>query len=177
MTSSIVAQRYAQALYNEAATHSRVADDVSLLIETLNGSVELVQCLKSPVIPLHKKSVILEALFAERIHAATLRFLQMLVQRGRESLLRIILDQFLILTDEAAGITPVSARVYSNLSRSEKTRLQDVLSTRLNRTVRLEVTEDPSLMGGIVLKIGDTVYDGSVQHQLSLLQARLQGQA
>ncbi len=177
MTSSVVAQRYAQALYNETATISSATDDVNLLIQTLSNSPELERCLKSPVIPRHKKSAILQTLFAEHVHAVTLRFLQMLVQRGREPLLSAILDRFLVLSDESQGITPVHARVYSELSEDEQARLQSVLSTRLNRTVRLQVTEDPALMGGIVLEIGDTVYDGSVQHQLSLLQGRLHVQA
>ena len=177
MTSSVVAQRYAQALFNETTTVSSVTDDVALLIQTLSNSSELERCLKSPVIPRHKKSAILQTLFAEYVHAVTLRFLQMLVQRGRGPLLSAILDRFLVLSDESQGITPVHARVYSELSEDEQARLQSVLSTRLNRTVRLQVTEDPALMGGIVLEIGDTVYDGSVQHQLSLLQGRLHVQA
>ncbi len=177
MTSSMVAQRYAQALYYETVTISSVTDDVNLLIQTLSNSPELERCLKSPVIPRQKKSAILQTLLAEHVHAVTLRFLQMLVQRGREPLLSIILDRFLFLADESQGITPVHARVYSELSQDEQARLQSVLSTRLNRTVRLQVTEDPALMGGIVLEIGDTVYDGSVQHQLSLLQGHLHVQA
>ncbi len=177
MISSAVAQRYAQALYTETTTIASVTGDVNLLIETLDNSPELEQCIKSPVVPRHKKSAVLQTLFAEHLHAVTLRFLQMLVERGRESLLRMILDRFLALADESQGIIPVQARVYSELSPDEQARLQNVLSTHLNRTVRLHVTKDPALIGGIVLKIGDTVYDGSVQHQLTLLHARLHVQA
>ena len=173
----MVSRRYAQALYNETETVSSVTDDVHLLIQTLSDSPELERCLKSPVISREKKSAILQALFTEYVHAVTMRFLQMLVQRGREPLLRAILDRFLILSDESQGITPVHARVYSALSQDEQDRLQNVLSVRLNRTVRLQVTEDPTLMGGIVLKIGDTVYDGSVRHQLLLLQGHLRVRA
>lgn len=177
MTSSVIAQRYAQALFNETTTISSVTNDVDLLIQTLSNSPELERFLKSPVIPRHKKSAILQSLFAEHVHVVTLRFLQMLVQRGREPLLSTILNRFLVLTDESQGIIPVHARVYSELSEDEQARLQSVLSTQLNRTVRLQVTEDLALMGGIVLEIGDTVYDGSVQHQLSLLQGHLHAQA
>ncbi|MCY4158627.1 MAG: ATP synthase F1 subunit delta, partial [Bacteroidetes bacterium] len=123
------------------------------------------------------KSAVLESLFAEHIHSITLQFLQMLVQRERESFLGSILARFLVLSDEAQGITSVRVLVHSELSMNGQMRLQNALSTRLNRNVRLEVIVDPGLMGGIVLKIGDTVYDGSVRHQLSLLQARLHAQA
>ncbi len=173
----MVAQRYAQALYDEAANTASVTADMELIRETLAGSLELQQLLKSPVIPRRKKSAILQTLFKERVHAVSLRFLEMLVQRGRESLLNDILARFQVLSDEAQGIMLVHARVHSELSQEEKNRLQNVLSARLKRTVRLEVNEEPTLMGGIVIEIGDTIFDGSVRHQLSLLQDCLQQQA
>ncbi len=173
----MVAQRYAQALYDEAADTSSVTGDMELIRETLDNSVELQQLVRSPIIQRRKKSAILHTLFGERVHAASLRFLEMLVQRGRESLLPDILGRFQVLSAEAQGITNVHARVYSELSSKEKTRLQEVLSDQFKRTVRLEITEEPALMGGIVLEIGDMIFDGSVRHQLSLLQDRLQQQA
>jgi len=177
MTSLMVAQRYAQALYQEAVQTASIIDDVTLIQETLLCSAELEQVLKSPVIPRQKKSAVLQSLFAKHVQSKTMQFLQMLVQRGRESLLAPILTRFLSLSDEAQGITTVQARVHSQLSSDEEMRLQNVLGSRLGCSVRLDVSVDPALMGGIVLKIGDMVYDGSVRHQLSLLQDRLHIQA
>lgn len=176
MISSVVAQRYAQALFDEARQTIPIVDDVDLLHQTLQDAPDLVRCLKSPVITRQKKTAVLQTLFAERVQSATLRFLEVLVQRGRESLLDIILERFKVLTDEANGIIPVHARIQSELSAKEKTRLENALSTSLERTVRLEVTTDPDLIGGIMLKIGDTVYDGSVRHQLWRLRTRLHTQ-
>ena len=177
MTSPVIVRRYAQALYDEATKTASMMDDVALLKETLKNSPELERCLKSPVVPRQKKIRILQSLFGEHVQMATLRFLQMLVNRGREPILLEIIHWFLILTDEAQGVTPVHTLVYSDLSEKEKNRLQDVLSSRLKRSVKLTVSVEATLMGGIVLTIGDTVYDGSVKHQLSLLKARLQAQA
>ncbi len=177
MTSSVVAQRYAQALYDEAEGTPSVAADVKLLSDTLDGFAELDRCLKSPVVPRRKKSAVLQGLFAGRVQELTLHFLVMLVERGREALLRTIVARFLALTDKAQGTIEVHVRVYSELSESEQDRLQSMLGNRLDKTVRLDVATDPALMGGIVLEIGDTVYDGSVRHQLSLLRSRLHAQS
>ena len=177
MISSVVAQRYAQALYDEAEGMPSVAVDVRLLSDTLDSSAELDQCLKSPVVPRRKKSAILQGLFAGRVQELTLRFVLMLVERGRESLLRTIAARFLALTDKAQGAIEVRVRAYSALSEREQEHLRGVLGKSLNKTVRLDVVADPALMGGIVLEIGDTVYDGSVRHQLSLLRSRLHAQS
>ena len=173
----MVVQRYAQALFKEASEASSVTDDVNLIRSTLGGSPELERLLESPVVPRQKKNAILQSLFGERVQVVTLRFLQILVERGRESLLGAVLERFLVLSNEARGIIAVQARVTSELLKDEKDRLQEVLSTSLGLKVQLETTVDSTLMGGIILKIGDTVYDGSVRHQLSLLQTRLRMQA
>ena len=176
MTSAVV-QRYAQALFEEITQFPSAFADADLIRSVLCDSPELERLLKSPVVARQKKSEILQSLFGEHIDSRTLRFLQILVERGRESLLGAILDQFQILSDEAQGITLVQVRVPSELDEDEQARLRGVLSQKFGRKIRLETIVDAKLMGGIVLKIGDTIYDGSVRHQLSLLRDRLQMQA
>ncbi|MCY4001939.1 MAG: ATP synthase F1 subunit delta [Bacteroidetes bacterium] len=176
MTSLLVVRRYADALYQESTSIASVVDDVQLIQQTLNASQDLKNLLKSPVVSRHQKSVILQRLFQEHVHLVTLRFLQLLIQRGREHLLSEILVCFQNCLDQSLGITTVHAYVYAQLSDGEIERLRSVLTSQLEGRVRLLVTTDPSLMGGIILKIGDMVYDGSVRHQLSLLHDRLRMQ-
>ena len=99
--------------------------------------------------------------------------MQLLIGRERETLLPAILQRFIDLSDEAAGIINVHARVATELSDDNRAKLNKTLESKLGQTVRLTVTQDPRLMGGIILRIGDTVYDGSVQYQLSLLRERM----
>lgn len=169
----MVIQHYAQALFEESLTSTVILNDVQLIQRTIDESDDLSRLLESPVVPQHKKSAILERLFSKHIDTPTLRFLQLLIQRGRESLLTDILVCFQGLSDQAEGIVSVHARVHSKLSKDELIRLETVLSDKLKCRIRLQATVDASLMGGIILEIGDMVYDGSVRHQLSLLQSRL----
>jgi len=173
MASSMVIQRYAQALFQESVASTSILNDVKLIQSTIDSSKDLERLLKSPVVSRHKKSVILESLFKENVDVTTLRFIQMLVQRGRESLLTEILTSFQDLSDEDQGVVSVKARVLSKLSDDELRRIENVLSDKLKCRIRLHAIIDSSLMGGIILEIGDRVYDGSVRHQLSLLKSRL----
>ncbi len=173
MTSPAVTQRYAQALLEEAMREHQLHADVALIANTLTGSRELLLLLKSPVVSRTKKSIVLEKLFGQHIHSLTMRFVQLLINRGREALLPAIVQRFSALSDESAGRTKVEAQVASQLSKNTEASLTNALEEKLHRSVQLSVSENPDLLGGIMLRIGDTVYDGTVLHQLSLLRSRM----
>jgi len=173
MTSSAVVQRYAQALYQEAADSQQVQEDVALMIGALEDSRELRLCMASPVVPRTRKSSVIAQLFGTRVQPLTHKFLQLLVSRQREDLLPLILKQVQVLSDQRKGIIHVKAHVAEPLDASARTQLTEALEDRLGQSVRLSVTEDESLIGGLVLRIGDTVYDGSVRYQLSALRKRM----
>ena len=78
------------------------------------------------------------------------------------------------LRDSQKGIVRVTARVAKNVDAEEKESLVATLEARLGKKARLDIQVDPSLLGGIVVKIGDTVYDGSFVNQLKSLRARLE---
>ena len=177
MITEVVARRYAQALHHEATGEVAVHADMTLLQRTLDASPELVRCLQSPVISREKKRAVVERLFGQRVHAATLRFLHLLISRRREALLTSIVQYALALQDEAHGVVRVQARVSSPLADASRRRLEQTLGQRLGKQVHLQVGRDDTLLGGMVLRVGDTVYDGSVRHQLSRLRSRLSAHA
>ena len=173
MITSAVVRRYAQALHDEAGNAPPVKADVTLLQRVLSEADDLARTIASPVVPRAKKRAVLEQLFGERVHLITLRFLVMLTDRGREMLLPAILEQFAVLEDRAAGIVQTHVRSAAPLDSAERTRLAAAIEKVLGCKVRLSAQTDGALLGGIVIRIGDTVYDGSVRHQLSLLRAKL----
>ena len=173
MTSTAVVQRYAQALYQESAQARQVQDDVALMTRTLEDSRDLRLCMASPVIPRAQKASVVNRLFAPHVHPLTLKFLQLLVKREREDLLSAILNQFQAFSDHEQGIINVHAQVAAPLNEEARAQLMSTLEDRLGRSVRLSVALDSELIGGIILRIGDTVYDGSVRYQLSMLRKRM----
>ncbi len=174
MSEQAIVRRYAEVLYDEA--EAAVHGDMEFVRETLKGSRDLRLCLASPIVPNEKKLAVLEAVLADHAHDATLRFVRLLTQRKREALLLPIARAYRRIRDERLGITNVHARVQFELSDDEARRTQRVLEKMLGTKVRLSVTEDASLIGGIVLRVGDVVYDGSVTHQLAQLRRQVNRQ-
>jgi F-type H+-transporting ATPase subunit delta len=176
MSQRTVARRYANALYQEADRSDAVDtvdDDVDLLRDSLSENRELSRFFESPVIPNDKKESIIESLLSDRVGALTLNFLRLLVRKDRETMTATILDEYRELRDEQRGIVDVHARVAQALSEDDEASLKETLEEKTGNTVRLHVSEDPDLIGGIVIRIGDHVFDGSVRNKLSNLHERM----
>lgn len=174
--SQTVARRYALALYQEA-TDKGVADrvdaDIDGLRETLEGSKELSTMFRSPVVSRQKKESIIRSLFEGKVDGMTLSFMRMLVQKQREELLPAVVEAYNGLRDERLGVIDAFVRSAKPLGEGEAATLQSSLEKRSGKTVRMNVEVDPSLVGGLVVRLGDQVYDRSVRHQLKTLRDQL----
>lgn len=173
MSELTVSRRYAHALYDEAEGQNRVEavdEDVDLLRQSLAETHEFARFVESPAIPRDKKKDVLRALLAERVDALTLRFLLLMVEKDRETLLPSILNTYRDLRDEQRGVVEVGARVPASLGDHERARLTDRLEAMTGKKIRLQVEEQPGLIGGLVIRIGDRVYDGSVRQKLDNLR-------
>ena len=171
-----VSRRYAQALTQEAqgaGTLDAVDADVALLTETLEGSRELRRALTSPIVSAAKKGAVLDALFGDRLSDLSVRFLRLLVEKQRDGQIPEILDAYRALRDERTGTVEATVRTARPLSAEERDRLQSALEARSASSVRMRVEIDPALIGGLVVRLGDTVYDRSVRHQLETLRGQL----
>ncbi len=173
MTIPSVARRYARALYMEAAGVPRIHEDMELIGETLGASADLTRCLESPVIARERKLSVLEALFASRTDELTMGFVRLVVRGRREAQLHAIATAYRELRDEADGILHAQVRAAAPLESDDIVRLRYTLEERTGKHVVLQPHESDDLLGGIVLRIGDVVYDGSARHHLAQLHTRL----
>lgn len=175
MSEQTVARRYVRALYAEAERQDcveAVDEDVALLRETVNEVHEFEHFINNPVIPKGKKKDVLQALLEERVEPLTLRFTQMLVEKERETLLARIVETYQQFRDDQRGIVEVTVRVAHPLGEDARQELIDELEEMAGRSIRLRVEQDPELIGGLVVRIGDRVYDGSVRQKLDNLRER-----
>ncbi len=171
-----VARRYAQALYEEAARQERVEaidEDVGLIRESLENSEELVRLFESPVIPREKKRAVVQALFEERVTPLTHRFLHLLIEKQREQLFAEVVKAYRALRDEQEGIVEIQARTARSLDEDGRAHLATQLEQMTGKKVRLHARQDADLIGGVVVRVGDTVYDGSVRRQLQRLHEQM----
>jgi F-type H+-transporting ATPase subunit delta len=175
-----VARRYALALYQEAEARGvvdRTDDDVRALGETLDGSRELVALFESPVVAREKKEAVVRRLFEGRLGDLTLRFLGLLFEKEREDLLPAVVRAYGALRDARLGLVEALVRTARPLGYDETQQLERALAQRTGKQVRLRMEVDPALIGGLVVRIGDQVYDRSVRHQLKTLRSQFHHRA
>lgn len=176
MSQRTVTRRYAAALYEEAdatGVLGAVDEDVRMLRESLDSNRPLARVFESPVIPQDKKETILHELLADRVEDLTMRFLHLLIRKDRETLTKTILDQYQVLRDEQRGIVDADVTVARPLTDEERAPLVKALEEKTGKEIRLHVHVEPDLIGGLVIRIGDRVFDASVRSQLSALHDRL----
>jgi len=176
MKSSTAAARYAKALFSLAKEDLRlreVQEELEGLAKLLAGNAELRDALLTPLHPADERKAVLRSI-GERGHSRLLtNFLSYLIDQRRLVNFEGICDEFVRLANEDAGLMTAEVVSASPMDERRKDRLRRALSERTGREVRLEITEDPSLIGGAIAKVGDLVFDGSIKTQLSQLRATL----
>ena len=178
MNAPEVVRRYAATLLeaaDETGATAAVQRDVERLLETVRQSGELAEFLANPLADSQAQANVLRELFSGQIEVLILNFLRLMAVRGRASIIGVALESFLDQIAEREGIIGAEVRSAVALSAEQCQRLQVCLERYSGRTVRLDVQVDASLRGGAVVRLGDTVFDGSVNTYLERLQARLAG--
>ncbi len=149
---------------------NEVTDELFRFSQTVEGSEELRQALTDPHIEVSRRQQIVEDLLGGKATPLTTSLVSMVVANGRVRELPEIVDR--LLNRSAAAGEKVVAQVRSavELSDDQKSRLAAALSKSTGQQVEVVVVVDPSVLGGIVTQIGDTVIDGSVRQRLSQLR-------
>ncbi len=175
-----VASRYAKALADAVLAPSSRTDSRQALSELhtfeqmVKSSPELRTVLMSPAVPISRKRAVVGR-FATSVPLSPLvrNFLFVVIDRRRSDLLGEMAQAFEAALDERMGVVRAEVQSAAPLNESQRAVLQQELSRLANKEVRCDFDIDPSLIGGVVARIGSTVYDGSVRTQLETLRERL----
>lgn len=175
-----VASRYAKSLLDlskEQGSEDTVKGDIDQVIAVLKENSQLQKVLKNPIIKADKKRAILVALFEGKVNPLVLSFFGILVDKGRANILFEIVNEFVRSYNEFKGI--VNATVVSATSLSDEilTELQKTLEQEINNQVLLKNNIDPSLIGGIVVRVGDKQIDASIAGRLDKLKKHFVSQS
>jgi F-type H+-transporting ATPase subunit delta len=180
MSDATVARRYAQALYQEAEAAGdvdRIDEDMQGVQESLDASRDLALFFRSPLIAREKKAAVVGKLFDGKVAPLIVRLMKLLVDKGREDILSAVVRQYADLRDERLGIVEAHVQTAMPMEFDETEDLRKTLEAKTGKKVRLRIEVEPELIGGVVVRIGDRVYDGSVQHQLASLRDQLEERA
>ena len=164
---------YADAAYGIAQAEgstSEVTDELFRLGRLLQSNDELRSALADPHLPVERRAQILEDLLDGKATRTTVAFASMLVTAGRIGDLPAIADEIANRAAAARGETVAEVRSAVPLTEAQIAQLAQALKARTNIDVTVRNVVDPSVMGGIVTQIGDSVIDGSVRTRLNQLR-------
>lgn len=170
-----VAGTYAEALFESATTTGSVdgvASDLAAFTTAVEESTELRDVIDNPEVDRRAKRSIIDAL-TEGANPLVANFLKVLVDRGRLAELKEIADAFAARVDTAEARLEVEAITAIPLPVDLRDRIVQQIQSKTGQSVVLTESVDPEIVGGLVLKVGELVVDGSVRHDLDRLAERL----
>jgi F-type H+-transporting ATPase subunit delta len=170
VTEEQIARVYAQAFLGVANKSTNVDELVgeleSLVRDVLLGFPQFAEVFRSAQISHDHKVGIIDRVFGGRLSTPVLNFLKVVSHHGRLGLLRPILKIVKKLHAEQRGLTDVEVRVAKELDPGLRSELEGQLRKMLGKVPVLRVTVDPALLGGIILQVGDRVFDASIHTRL-----------
>jgi F-type H+-transporting ATPase subunit delta len=176
-----VARRYTAALADVVIARGEareVQEELNLWEQMMLSNRQLFEVFSNPTIPYDQKRNVLNSLIARtKLRPTTANFLQVLLQNQRLAELHEVNKLFAFVLDERAGVVLASVTTARPVPTQTQDALRAKLSAMTGKNVRLSFQTDQELIGGIVTRIGSTIYDGSVRNQLERAKAELTGRS
>ncbi len=174
-----LAKRYAHALFElaqEAGAVDAVSADLASLRRATEVSADLRRLVRSPVFSAEDQAKALKAILDKMgANALTTKFVLLLAQKRRLRVLGQITGAYEHLIAAARGETEAEVTAARALSDAEITEIKSVLKSRLGKEPRLHSKVDPTLLGGLVVKVGSRMIDSSLRTKLDGLRAAMKG--
>lgn len=167
---------YARAILEVARAEDRVPpveDDLFRFARALEGSEPLRVALTDPQLPVDRRLAVVDELTQGKALPLSASLLGLLIGAGRVNDLAEIVDRFVELAAAEREREVAEVRSAIDLDEAQVARLAEALSQATGKAVEVKVIIDPSVLGGLVARIGDTVIDGSVRHRLDQMKAQL----
>lgn len=173
MAEQKISTRYASS-FLESSLQKNLLDivsaDVDFLSKVFSENLNLKKAIENPVIKAEVKSSILEEIFRGKIHSETMNLLLFIIKKSREDLMLSVIEKFKELRDEKLGYLNVNVISAAEFTEAQKGKLQNTLQEMFKKNLRITYNIDEKLLGGFVVKVGDTVFNASIKHQLELLR-------
>ncbi len=172
------ARPYARALFalaSETGSVDGIQTDFRDVVDTLAAAPDLQQFLRHPQVSHQAKKETLQRVFGNSAAPVVLHFLDVVVDKDRQELLGAIYSEFNGLVEASRGILEAHVETAQPLSAEQQQVFAEKLGQATGRTVVIVAHENPALIAGAIIRIGDRVLDGSVLRRMELLGARLRG--
>jgi len=179
MSVQTMARRYASALADvvlERGEAAEVQTELAQWEEMIQSTPNLLEVLRNPTIALDQKRTVLNKLIERaKPRQTTVNFLKVLLQNHRLTDLGEINRKFAETLDDRAGMVLATVTTARAVNEASQQQLHAKLTGLTGKKVRVDFATDPDLLGGVVTRIGSTVYDGSVRNQLQMIKEKMAG--
>lgn len=175
MIERTLAKRYAAALLQVTDAEGSTEETESILLalrDAYRARREFREMLASPRVPRAAKKALLHKILEGKTRPTFLDFLDLLVDKNRIEILPEVSDMFDRLADASHGVVRVKVRSWKPLSDGQRATLSEKLSRMTGKKVAIEAEIDAQLKGGMLVRIGDSIIDGTVAHRLKTVGER-----
>ncbi|MBI2781844.1 MAG: ATP synthase F1 subunit delta [Chloroflexi bacterium] len=172
---SSAARRYAEAAFQLAMRDRALdayGDGLDLAVRMLGGD-DVLGILRNPARPLTERMELVDSLLTSRVPEPVRKIAGLLVARGKVDRLATVAGEYRRLLNREQGVVEAVATAATPLNKPETEALQRKVAEMTGRTVDLRVEVDEALIGGLTVRVGDTLYDASVRGRLERLRERL----
>ncbi len=176
MRDETVARNYAEALFELAQRHEGIevfGQGIETVARLLDENPQFRTFMATPRIDAEQKKDVIRKAFGDSFPTNLLNFLLITVDKRRQRLLGEIAEQFKALVDEFMNRAYVTVTVAREMDEQTKSQIADRLSTLIGKTAIPDVRVKPEILGGIVVRAGDTIYDGSLRRRLDRMRRQL----
>lgn len=176
MSEIVVAERYAEALFQlglEKSTLDKFLQDFTIVQEVFANNKELNTFLLHPRVNGEQKEQLLSESF-KGLHTDVVNTIKLLVQRHRTTLIPSIVDAFIRKVNNEKGIEVATVYSVRELTAAEKQKIQVSFAKKLGKNkLQFDNVVDPSLIGGIKIRVRNTIYDGSISGRLNRIEQKI----
>ncbi|MCD1260895.1 F0F1 ATP synthase subunit delta [Paenibacillus athensensis] len=176
MSDIVVAKRYARALFEVAQERnivSQVEEELKSVVSAIRDNADLQKFLNHPSIGASVKTDLLKQIFEGKVAEPVWNTLRILIDRGREAIIQALVTDYEKIANEALGQATATVYTPTALSDAQLADIAAHFSKITGKTIRTSVVIEPSLLGGIQVRIGDRLYDGSLAGRLNRLAKSL----
>lgn len=173
MSYSAIPKTYAAAFAGASSSLEEAEQELDSVLQILNIEPQFGDFFETPSVAREDKEKVLAKTFQGKVSEITLNFLQVLLARGRFSFLPEIYEAFKEELDRKAGRIRAKVNSYPALDESQLAKLRDLLKEKFKSDFILEAKEDPSLIGGFVVRFHDLAIDSSMKSQLKKVRQAL----
>ncbi len=172
----LVSTTYAQALYEVALELDRldqIRDEFGFINETFKTHPEFYEVFRTPKINKEERKDIINNVFGDKVSKEVMNFMKILIDKRRGAAVDGIYNEYVSMVDEKKGVVKAVVESAVELTSEEQAALTEKLAKVTEREVKLTCVVKPAVIGGLIVRIGDKVIDGSVKSRLDIMKDNL----